>query len=288
MGQSYAPYANRGPQQVTSIAAALTFNPPIVWIQVISAGSGGLVVKTEDGVSRTYSGLVNGQTIYGPFNELTSMTLTSMWIGDGVAPPPLVGAGASAPPAASLAPVLAIAVANQATMSGLAQTIDGVALSTAGMRVYLANQTTTTQNGLWTVQSGAWTRPADWAPGATIPLGTQINVAPGGTANFQAFGSSWYVDSASGVVDTGTIVAYPNVCKGSVALTSASPSTATVSSLWIKGTGASGATSVALTNETTAANDVKGVMVAGAGSGTLTITGPNTVTDRIDYTITNG
>jgi len=60
----------------------------------------------------------------------------------------------------------AVAVANQATMTGTAQTIDGVALSTIGMRVLLTAQSTATQNGLWVIQSGAWTRPTDFATGA--------------------------------------------------------------------------------------------------------------------------
>ena len=288
------PVTNRGPVPIASIPTPIVYGsmtppqPPIQWVQVTSVGSGGLVVKDERGNTQTYSGasaLVAGETIYGPFSELTSMTLGGILVGDGRAPT-FTSATVAAPPAASLAPFLAVAVANQATLSGLSQTVDGVALNTAGMRVYLANQTTTTQNGAWLVQSGNWTRPADWT--GTIPLGTTITVAPGGTSNFAAFGGEWYVDSASGVVDTGTIVAYPRVCKGTGTLASASPSTVVITGLWIKGTIASGATSLSLTNATTAANGVKGVLVAGAGTGTLTITGPNTVTDVISYTITNG
>jgi hypothetical protein len=56
---------------------------------------------------------------------------------------------------------LVVAIANQATMTGQAQTIDGVALNTVGMRVLLIAQTTATQNGLWLVQAGAWIRPVD-------------------------------------------------------------------------------------------------------------------------------
>lgn len=186
---------------------------------------------------------------------------------------------------ASLGPVVALSVANVASLSGLAVTVDGVALNTANMRVYLANQTTTTQNGIWLVQSGAWTRPYDWTSGGTIPLGTQIEVAPGGTANFASFGSTWYVDSASGVVDTGTIVAYPKVCKGQTPLTSGSPSTVTVSNLWVKSTTTS---IVSCDDIVTAANGIKGVLTAGAGTGTLVLTGPNTITDTVAWSITNG
>lgn len=278
------PVANRGPIPIASLPSALTFAPPIQWVQVTAAGSGGLVVTDEGGVSRTYTGLAAGTTLYGPFASLVSMTLGGILAGDGVAPTVSAAPATSSAVAGSGGPFAAIAVANQATLSGLAQTVDGVALSTAGMRVYLANQTTTTQNGGWLAQSGNWTRPADWASGATIPLGTQIQIAPGGTANFQAFGSSWYVDSASGTVDNGTIVAYPKVNKGVATLATGSPSTVTVSSQWIKSGTAS---AVSVDNTTTAANGVKGVLTAGAGSGTLVITGPNTVTDVISYSIIN-
>lgn len=286
MGTPRDPYLNRGPIEYTSLPSAVTFGPPITWIQIVAAGSGGLVVKTEDGQAHTYTGLAAGDTYYGPFNELTSMTCGKIRVGDGQAPS-INGSAAPSVPSASLAPCVAIAVANQATLSGLAQTIDGVALSTAGMRVYLAKQTTGTQNGMWLAQSGNWTRPADWASAASIPIGTQIQIAPGGTANFQAFGSTWYTDSGA-VVDTDTIVAYPKINKGLATLSSASPSTVTVSNLWIKGTIASGASSLATSNATTAANGVKGVLTAGAGSGTLVLTGPNTVTDVVSYIIANG
>lgn len=278
------PVANRGPIPIASLPSALTFAPPIQWVQVTAAGSGGLVVTDEGGISRTYTGLTAGTTLYGPFASLVSMTLGGILAGDGVAPTVSAAPATSSAVAGSGGPFAAIAVANQATLSGLAQTVDGVAFSTAGMRVYLANQTTTTQNGGWVAQAGNWTRPSDWASGATIPLGTQIQIAPGGTANFQAFGSSWYVDSASGVVDNGTIVAYPKVNKGVATLATGSPSTVTVSSQWIKSGTAS---AVSVDNTTTAANGVKGVLTAGAGSGTLVITGPNTVTDVISYSIIN-
>lgn len=60
----------------------------------------------------------------------------------------------------------AVAVANQATMTGTAQTIDGVALNTIGMRVLLTANSTASQNGLWVIAAGAWTRPTDFAVGA--------------------------------------------------------------------------------------------------------------------------
>lgn len=231
------------------------------------------------------SGVIDEPSGYLKYELVSGSAPASVWVE--FAPQPSVGPAGSASIAGGLGPFATIAVANQATLSGLVQTIDGVALSTAGMRVYLANQTTTTQNGAWLVQSGNWIRPSDWASGSAIPRGTQILVSPGGTTNFTSFGSTWYVDSigTGGVVDTDTIVAYPLVCKGQQALTSASPSTATVSSLWVKSTTTSVVTLVEVTNQ--ANNTLKGVLTAGAGTGSLAITGANTNTDTIAWTITN-
>lgn len=200
-----------------------------------------------------------------------------------------LGGTATAPVVASvngitlfaIAPVLAVSVANQATMTGVAQTIDGVALNTPGMRVYLAAQSTPAQNGIWVVQSGAWTRPTDWATGATPPVGTRITVAPGGTTNFPLYGGEWYV-TATAVIDTGTVTAYPKKVKGHGALVSGSPSALTVSNLWI----AAGA-EIQVSNQTTQANPVKATYTAGAGNGSAVFTGPNTVTDQVSYLITN-
>ncbi len=80
------PVANRGPIPYSSLASPVAFDPPIQWVQVASAGSGGLVVKDEGGTARTYAGLTNGATLYGPFSELTSMTLSGILAGDGRAP----------------------------------------------------------------------------------------------------------------------------------------------------------------------------------------------------------
>lgn len=278
-------YTSASPGDTTAWVSAATMAD---WIKIVGIGTTIVVDESGNSVTLTTDAAEPSIVLPGTWKAFTSTTATRVTMGNGGMMPRLAIGSVPSTPAGFLGPYLTISVANQATLSGLAQTVDGVALTTAGMRVYLAAQTTAAQNGGWVVQTGNWTRPADWASGVAIPLGTQIQIAPGGTANFAAFGGTWYVDSASGVVDTGTIVAYPKVCKGSIALTSASPSTGAVSSLWIKGTGASGASSLALTNETTAANGVKGVLTAGAGSGSLAITGPNTVTDRIDYTITNG
>lgn len=275
----------------TSVSVADTYwnsnSQAADWVKIIGVGT--TILTNEDGSTATIitDAAEPAMVLPGPFIGFTSTTALRVTMGNGgtMPEPPPAGTGASIL-AGSLGPCLAIAVANQATLTGLAQTIDGIALSTAGMRVYLAKQTTASQNGIWLAQSGAWTRPADWASGSSVPLGTEITIAPGGTANFQAFGQTWYTDSGL-VVDTDSIIAYPSVCKGVASLASGTPSTVTVSSLWIRGTVASGITSLSLTNTTTAANGVKGVLTAGAGTGTLVITGPNTVTDAISYLADN-
>jgi hypothetical protein len=99
-------------------------------------------------------------------------------------------------------PAVAVAVANQATMSGQAQTIDGVALNTVGQRVLLTAQTTATQNGLWVIAAGAWTRPTDFAAGSSAAL-SYVPVT-GGTVYA---GSGWLDTNTAGsdVVDTNNL-----------------------------------------------------------------------------------
>jgi hypothetical protein len=111
-------------------------------------------------------------------------------------------------------PVVAVSVANQAVLSGLAQTIDDVPLNTPGMRVLLANQTNQAQNGIWVVQSGAWTRPTDWASSSARRVGEIVIVESGGSTNFPRFGHVWMV-TTGGVVDTDGIRLFPAQDKGS-------------------------------------------------------------------------
>jgi hypothetical protein len=98
MTLSRTPRANRGPLDYTTISTAVTFTPPIEWIHVLTAGSGGLVVKDEGGIPRTFAGLEAERIIPGPFTEITSMTCTKIRVGDGPLPValPLSGSLASA------------------------------------------------------------------------------------------------------------------------------------------------------------------------------------------------
>lgn len=89
MGLPLGNFPNRGPIEYTSISAGgVAFDPPIAWVQVVTAGSGGLVVKSQDGTAQTYAGLIGGDVYYGPFNEITSMTCSKIRVGDGVVAPP--------------------------------------------------------------------------------------------------------------------------------------------------------------------------------------------------------
>lgn len=92
------PQANRGPIEYTTISSALTFSPPIAWIQIITAGSGGLVVKDETGTARTYTGLNAERPLVGPFNEITSMTCSKIMVGDGDPPVPMASLAAAGVP----------------------------------------------------------------------------------------------------------------------------------------------------------------------------------------------
>lgn len=86
MSKPKAPYSNRGPIESTSIPSPLPFSPPIVWIQIVTAGGGGLAVKTEDGAAQTYTGLLAGDVLPGPFAEITSTTCAKIRYGDGAPP----------------------------------------------------------------------------------------------------------------------------------------------------------------------------------------------------------
>ena len=82
------PFTNAGPVETSTISAAITpasGKPPFDWIVIASAGSGGLVVKDEGGVARSYTGLGLGEKLYGPFTEITSMTCSKIRYGYGIA-----------------------------------------------------------------------------------------------------------------------------------------------------------------------------------------------------------
>lgn len=96
-------------------------------------------------------------------------------------------------------PVDAVATANQATVSGTAQTIDGVALSTIGMRVLLTAQTSAANNGIWVIAAGAWTRATDLPAGADAA--NKASFIEQGTTYAD---SGWMCTSNSGSAVVGT------------------------------------------------------------------------------------
>lgn len=159
----------------------------------------------------------------------------------------------------------------------------------AGDRVLLVSQTTGSQNGLYVVGAvAAGTAPLtlapEWAQGQ-VKAGAVVKAGPEGTA----WGNSeWKITatptSVGLYITVGTTdpLFYPRMVTGTKALTSASPSTGTVSNLFALAT-TSGLSLV----DQTAASAIKGVLTAGRGSGSLALTGPNTVTDSILYTILN-
>lgn len=111
------------------------------------------------------------------------------------------------------APVKVIAVADEASLSGLALTIDGVAVDTDGDRVLLTDQDTATENGVWLAHSGAWTRALDWPTGdfaANYACFVEQGTAYADTA--------WVVtnDSGSDVIGTDTLVwaKFSNITSG--------------------------------------------------------------------------
>lgn len=154
----------------------------------------------------------------------------------------------------------------------------------AGQRVLLVGQSTGAQSGIYVVGTVATgtaplTRALDFAAGAAIVNGMPVEVSEGTKWS----GSTWKAFCTGAcVVATDDPLFYPRVDKGHGALATGTPSVLTVSNMFIW-TGAE----VTADNQTTAANGVKAVQSAGRGTGSLVITGPNTVTDTISYAAIN-
>ncbi len=142
MPKSYDPYPNRGPTEATSISTPLPFSPPMPWIHVESAGSGGLVVKSESGATKTYTNLPAGRVLRGPFSEITSMTLTRISYGDGN--PPTSTLGTVAPGATGSLGAVKLSVAP-------ADSGNPIAVGDNDPRLPGYWQTAATQTASWTV-----------------------------------------------------------------------------------------------------------------------------------------
>lgn len=186
-----------------------------------------------------------------------------------------------------------------------------VSTGTYNATIVLATaQSTPSQNGPWVMQSGAWTRPV-WYPsgGSTQALhGATVSVSSG----TKYAGSTWRLTTATPII-SGVVVGViiidttstawaqvqiatsvqlcgttttcaktaqtaPIIVYGTVALSSGTPSTATITALPFSGTTnyvCSG------TNQTNAANNL--IKFANASASSTVITGPNTLTDVIGY-----
>ena len=131
----------------------------------------GLATPTSSGQAAEYSWVL-GRSLNAFTGTVTANIPMGGYTFSGLATPTAAGQAAeyswvlgqvqsAASGISSKDPVLAVSVANIATLSGLTTTVDGVALNTVGMRVLLTAQTTATQNGPYVIQSGAWTRPVD-------------------------------------------------------------------------------------------------------------------------------
>ena len=109
--------------------------------------------------------------------------------------------------------VKVIAVANEASLSGLALTIDGIDVDADGDRVLLTQQSTATENGVWIAHSGAWTRAADWPTGADAS--SYATLVEEGTAYAD---TAWVVtnDAGAATIATHTLLwaKFSNVSSG--------------------------------------------------------------------------
>ncbi len=125
------PRANRGPIDYTTISTAVAYSIPIDWIQILTAGSGGLVVTDEAGTSRTFAGLEAERVLMGPFTGITSMTCTKIRVGDGQPPValPLSGSLASATAGAGAALIGYPDTSSKTTATTVATAVDELFVS---------------------------------------------------------------------------------------------------------------------------------------------------------------
>jgi len=176
--------SNRGPIDYTSISSAVTFVPPILWIMVISTGSGGLVVKDETGTSRTYAGLAAGDPpLVGPFTEITSMTCTKIRVGDSL-PVPTPEKGSSGLNGASVADLSSMTTGQVIRATGT-DTLGAGAVNLANTAAVTGSLPATNQQTWATAaaETGSWTVAID-----TLNIHNTTNTA--GVATLPAISAS--------------------------------------------------------------------------------------------------
>lgn len=108
MGVPTGPFRNRS-LQYTSATTAQTFDIPIGWVYVVSAGSGAITMTAQNGDTVAYTGCVAGDIIPGPFAGFTSTTCSILRLGDGTPPP-------SAPSTAAFSQLYANATTTQSSI----------------------------------------------------------------------------------------------------------------------------------------------------------------------------
>lgn len=155
-------------REYTTVSTAVTFSPPIAWLQVVGAGD--VVLKDEAGTAVTLTGCVGGEVLSGPFSELTSMTATKVRLGDGA--PPYGMTAANIPYVtdewtdAAAVSTTALLVATATTVA--AQTVLAAAMTAGGNAALLAYP----RNLTFTTASTATD-----APASVVITGTDINGA---------------------------------------------------------------------------------------------------------------
>jgi len=162
------PLAAFGPIQISSISTAITAPPanPINWVYVSSAGSGGLVVKDQGGIARTYSGLSVGKIICGPFTELTSMTLAGAWYGSGEPPQDIAVATALASTTSALGGVK-MSIAPDSAASPIAVGTNDPRVTTVSIPLFV------------TQADGTLAESTVWIPGVVGTIAAASLSAPG-------------------------------------------------------------------------------------------------------------
>lgn len=219
--------SNRGPIEHDNTVSAVAFTPPILWIQIVTAGSGGLVVKDEGGTSRTLSGLLSGEVIAGPFTEITSTTCTKIRAGDALPIP--APAPASALLGSTVAGNGADAIGYPDASSKTAETTTGGAIDELFVGVLSAQKTIPIPLASGILAAGtplaAWANNASSNPGITLADSKAVGVRWNDNTTTVAV---WYnVALPQDLDDTAPIVLHALVSKSGATLADATTLTVT-------------------------------------------------------------
>lgn len=185
--------------------------------------------------------------------------------------------------------VRGIVTANVADLSAFTVAGNDGLTYAAGQRVALVGQTTGTQNGIYVVGTvGGGTAPLtlapDWAAASVQPGGAEI-LANEGTL---WAGRKWFASLAGAItVGSSSPAFYPREYTVTSGALSGTPGTIALSNLWILSATRS---TVHLSRRAPAGTPGHlsfGVLTAGAGNGSFTITSTGNETSTVDATIKN-